>query len=839
MRISSSSQKKFTKEVDENICLGKTEMQDDGSIVPGASVYHHCVAVGRIARVLAEQNPVLSAKGFFVRGFDLVCALHDVGKVSPSFQIKLAKALGFGDGDRLSHSFDLKDDGNFGDIPHNEVSYAAVYKRYGKQIAYIEGLHHGALAHDNSNADAEIFGGPAWQAARERLMDKLEQVFGSEVDRTISDSEVRFLAGLVIVSDWLGSSMTRKEVEAVKDSVFIEKVIASGFRKHEYIPDLTFRDVFGFDPRPEQLGLIEEAIKPGVFILEAGTGSGKTEAALYAAYKMLQANQASGLYFALPTALTARQIHERVESFLIRITGGKDKSAKLVYSNSMLYSSVYSNGFPETTWFDSRKRLLLAPFGVGTIDQALMSVINVRHSSVRSFALAGKVVILDEVHSYDSYTSTLVGRLVSELSNLGATVLILSATLTVAARSFLLGMEEQRTLPDSYPSVTGSVDGMVQVRSVETEQHRTVQLVHENSRNEALSDALEKAVSGKYVLWIENTVDEAQEAYSRLVTSAPCGCGIGLLHSRFLGHDRTQKEKEYISRYGKQGWNNRDGNGFILVGTQILEQSLDIDCDELYTSLAPVDMIFQRLGRLWRHSHTERVGVPVCHIIHPTSSEVESNPNVLGPSAYVYEGYVLYRTIVALNGINSISVPEDVRPVLESVYYDRIEDSPNIRMLRRKLNENKKKLTALAIRAQSTVGIADSDTENALTRYSEMKTVRVMILADIDFDNSSVKLTTGENLNLGLASTPKEKAATSLKLEESILKIPVSRLLPNLPVSNALNKLLSRFVYCGDESDPLYVLLKTSSSELADVYGNKVRNCCYSVDMGYHFRKEV
>ena len=490
--------------------------------------------------------------------------------------------------------------------------------------------------------------------------------------------------------------------------------------------------------------------------------------------------------------------------------------------------------------------MILAPFGVGTIDQALMSVIAVKHSSVRAFGLAGKVVILDEVHSYDSYTGTLIEALIKELLALGSTVIVLSATLRKSVRAGLLGLPADRgRLSSDYPLVTSLYpDGEMKESGALPVSERTICIKHGTDIQEAIDSAIYDAMSCKYVLWIENSVSDAQNAFARF--SARCSgiVGVGLLHSRFLGFDRAGKEKEYTALFGKDGWINRKGKGFILVGTQILEQSLDIDADVLYTRIAPADMLFQRIGRLWRHVHPDRDGVPTCHIIHPGIEDVRKDPDVLGVSAAVYSGYVLYRTLCVFSPLESVNTPGDIRMILDSVYEDRNEEQwPRILSLKRNLDRRRRDMIDLSRRSLSKIGVVPDDF--ATSRYSDMRTRQVMILARIDLDRKSVILYTGEELLLSTnGKLPIERANIALKLEQSMITVP-ERQCPDICSPKKLLDLLSGYVFVGggdhgaDSSDELVVLLVDDHGRLMDASGNIICGYRYSTNMGYHIIKEV
>jgi CRISPR-associated endonuclease/helicase Cas3 len=259
------------------------------------------------------------------------------------------------------------------------------------------------------------------------------------------------VAGLVSVADWIGSGSFFEDPTEEWRSKIEESIDRAGFIAPTYEQDLSFEDIFGFSPRPLQNELYEAVQGPGLYILEAPMGMGKTEAALYAAYRLLSQGLATGIYFALPTQLTSDKIHERMDGFLRKILQ-KDSlhtQALLLHGNAWLRAhELGEEGAPGGAWFRQGKRGILAPFAVGTIDQALMAVMNVKHGFVRTFGLAGKVVILDEVHAYDMFTGTIIDSLIEVLRSLQCTVIVLSATLTNERRKTLAQGEVANT---QYP----------------------------------------------------------------------------------------------------------------------------------------------------------------------------------------------------------------------------------------------------------------------------------------------------------------------------------------------------------------------------------------------------
>lgn len=205
--------------------------------------------------------------------------------------------------------------------------------------------------------------------------------------------------------------------------------------------------------------------------------------------------------------------------------------------------------------------------------------------------------------------------------------------------------------------------------------------VHSNpilSRLGLLTQAIDLAKEGSVVLWIENTVDEAQEAYNKAAASLPTE-SVGLLHSRFIRKNRNDAEELWINRLGKGG--NREG--CLLISTQVCEQSIDIDADILFTSLCPSDMMLQRVGRMWRHRGNDvyrKLTDPELYWFGPDQTLLDqvdacSSENTLrtirkawGKSSYVYDLYTLCRTAEVWLTLTEVSIPDDMRLILEKTY---------------------------------------------------------------------------------------------------------------------------------------------------------------------------
>lgn len=623
-------------------CPAKTWKLSDGSVVQGRSVLNHCQIVGEIARQLMLHFPESMRNHLFPSGSEMAAGSHDIGKVSPTFVARILIACGL-DYRTVPELAGINPELERLWGGHAGVSQATAEEMgVPKYVAEILGQHHGfSPMVDDKRGNADAFGGPCWFDERKKLVAALKECLQADWPAFESAAQARVVAGLTSVADWIGSGEFFENPDEDWRPNIISALNHAGFIKPVIRNGLSFSEVF--DPlhrtmqqREPQSLFIEQVSGPGVYILEAQMGMGKTEAALYAAYQLLSQGKATGIYFALPTQLTSNKIYDRFNAFLEQIVSTQTpERGLLLHSNAWLLQNteVGEEGSPGGSWFSQNKRGLLAPFAVGTIDQALMAVMNVKHGFVRAFGLAGKVVILDEVHSYDIYTGTILNELVAFLRQIECTVIILSATLSQARREALL---QQTVTSTAYPLITAVPATMennvlfeVGVPTADGDPV-TLQLCHESEP--ALEEALRRAALGQQVLWIENTVAEAQQRYLDIASRATeAGCETGLLHSRFTSQHRTINEDRWVALYGRAGWPQRADCGRILVGTQVLEQSLDIDADFLVTRFAPTDMLLQRLGRLWRHTGTPRhvSARQECWLLAPALEQALANPDQL------------------------------------------------------------------------------------------------------------------------------------------------------------------------------------------------------------------
>lgn len=808
-------------------CWAKTTKDTTGGEVPGISVREHCLNVGCVAEVLTGRLPEPLQNLLPAVAVTLV-ALHDIGKISPGFQQKCQAWMEL-------HHFRPQ----AAETDHAKITQWFLQQWLGgaarccKHWLMALGAHHGQ-SHGDWIRDA-LGGGVAirstgdldWQTAREQTAQGLAAFFGSRLEDLRAapppahDAALAFFAGLVTVADWLGSD-ERFFSPAPEDPRLCPEarrqqarraVAALGLDQRPAIRSSVFAELFPTLPAPNPLQAAAgvHCHQPGLWILEAPMGCGKTEAALLATSLALAKDGARGLYFALPTQTTSNRIFERVASWLGRLLEAS-AALRLVHSASWLEELATTlirpalfedkgeadreNPWAGQYWFASARRALLAPFGVGTVDQALLGVVAAKHFFVRLFGLAGKVVVLDEVHSYDLYTGTLLDVLVEQLLQLHCTVIVLSATLTRSRREQLLAVarkalgqpapppDVENRPPDPYPLLTGIARAGVTVRCPipgPVTAPRRVRLRCDNFSPAAAADeCLRRAEAGQVVLWVRNTVTTAQQSLAALrAVRCEGGPEVALLHSRFPWFRRDELERHWLQRLGKDA--NDRPRGAVLVATQVVEQSVDIDADFLLTDLAPTDMLLQRLGRLWRHERPNRpnqadgpeawIHTPDCQDL-TTASDIKARLKGLAPP---YAAYILLRSArewgrFARTG--GLALPADVREILEATYASWPEEPEAWRVLREELERKAQQLRNKALGAANPWALpALPDEEGVQTRYSDYPTLTLVLLQSLKLGRGQVQFT-GLDGSTAAAREREWTRQAAVALHRNHLKIP-------------------------------------------------------------------
>ncbi len=735
-------------------CWAKTDPQGK----PTVGVAEHCIAVGAAAeQIMALLAP--STKRLVPPGAATLIAAHDIGKISAGFQLKCRawaeawqEPLKLGAPDVYCPN-------------HAQISQAVLSKLDTSLKLWImaHGGHHGSYVSKNE----KVFFGlklPGIDAPFEDLQNELwlelQSMFGTltqgQCEIVEKSARLHWFTGLMIFSDWLGSDRSWFPFQQADRSLPEYQALAkqavaeAGFGKNQVFENLSFTEIFGLpEPRPLQEAILKTVNAPGLTIIEAAMGEGKTEAAILAAYLRWTQGGERGLYFALPTQLTSNRIHERVFKILERLVaepsalalvhGAANLSDKRVMELSPApEQETANNDQAAMQWFADNRRAMLAPFGVGTIDQALLSVLAARFSALRLFGLAGKVVVFDEVHSYDSYTSEILDRLVAWLLKLGSTVIVLSATLTNRRRASLVKAAGGAKIatPNGYPLITTVSSGHTMVTPVKGSEgnEKKVRLTMMTAGEEDwMTRACRSAEAGACVLVVRNTVLLARETFLRLRGMLhDTGVMTGLIHSRFTQADRGINENRWMDMLGQSGA-SRPSAGAILVGTQVLEQSVDIDSDLLFTDLAPIDLVLQRMGRLHRHQRGRPPGFDEarCIVLRPKvcwQKQASEITEALAPHHFIYPAYSLYTADLILSKCPAVDLPKQIRALLEAS--DAEYELPDgVRELREQLEKEIRAQLRTATQSGPFLTVPLEDVEGAQTRWKMKPSAMLVLLA--------------------------------------------------------------------------------------------------------------
>jgi CRISPR-associated endonuclease/helicase Cas3 len=667
-----------------------------------------------------------------IRCCGFLAGCHDLGKVSPAFQFQVSDV-----GRALvgEHFYDLWL--KLPDIktPHGLVTAKTMpeflydaglgnhlsegkARRLARRLATIVGGHHGFFpTQAEINAlNEKLCGTEEWSDWRNRrfsqtIFEQLQSFVGlvaSDFPTHCDNAAVMILAGLTTVSDWIASNPDEDGGFPYADDMPFDeyqvKLFAKarnalkkiGWTKVSTGQPLDFGKLFPqiTKPRPLQKAAIvlsKSLTPPCLVLFEASMGEGKTEAALYLTDYLQHQASAGGFYIGLPTQATSNAMWERVKDFLGKRYPKDVVNLTLSHSAASLRESyqqtvcrldqVYDKDNQNSEgkigageWHTVRKRTLLSPYGVGTVDQGLMGIVRSKHQFVRLFGLAGRTVILDEIHAYDWYTSTLLERFLEWLAVLGSPVIALSATLPTSTRNQLVsayargcGYSNVEVSQTAYPRLTAFTAGQVLVNPFSASDHvcRSLDLhwIDDEEWRGALRQKLEK---GGCAAVICSTVGRAQEVFHQL-QSYFAEDELGLFHGRFLFTDRERIEKECLKMFGKDSQSRP--KRYVLVATQVIEQSLDVDFDLMISDLAPIDLLLQRSGRLHRHERDRlsQLKEPTLWIFKP---KIDSEGKAqFAETGLVYHRHVLLRSWLALRHKHQLRLPDETDTLIESVYH--------------------------------------------------------------------------------------------------------------------------------------------------------------------------
>jgi CRISPR-associated endonuclease/helicase Cas3 len=699
---------------------------------------YHCLDVAAVASSWWDESPALRTK-FRVafscsedeiprlRGWVLFfVALHDLGKFDIRFQLKAP--------DTLAVVWQRLNKGRDHEIPPLEIASfdhghagiawakqefsswlknceeASAWSRWDNWLAAVTG-HHGDYYPPGMAGLTGLEADPPLiehdRKARHTFVATLAALFLEPVGLNLQSLPPfcslparALLAGFCSSCDWLGSNVTIFDYRA--DSADLNSYLDE---RKQQIQTVRLLERFGLlaksagyaglkallaeneSPRGVQTEIDALPLQPGLTLIEAPTGSGKTEAALAYAWRLLAAGLADSIVFALPTQATANAMFKRVDVFAKHAYGkanvvlahGKRQFNEGFQQLVERGQRVTSQGKEEASvqcaaWLaSSRKRVFLGQIGVCTVDQILLSVLPVRHKFVRGFGLAKSVLIVDEVHAYDAYMHGLLGEVLKNQAACGGSAILLSATLPAGQRAKLLQAWKSECLAGApalvpYPAIWHATGGVTQPITVAA-QHKPprrevgiecLRLVGAFPDEELLARIVAAGEAGALVAVVVNLVDDAQRL-TRLLRELT-QVEVDIFHARYRFADRKEKEDAALKHYGREAPRTA---GRILVATQVVEQSLDLDFDWMITQICPVDLLFQRLGRLHRHDRPQRP--PGYEIPRCTVMTVEGDD--YGVFELIYgNARVLWRTETLLTRHDSLFFPEAYRDWIEQVY---------------------------------------------------------------------------------------------------------------------------------------------------------------------------
>ncbi len=707
----------------------KTGKDDDSSWHP---LILHMLDVAASAEAILVREPESTRKRVAaILGMEweaarawllLVIACHDLGKACPGFQCKWENLTGMDSGrspnTEINHAF------------VSQIALTEMLQEKGwpdelaELVADAVGCHHGSRASpttlDHLMGDRRALGKDIWTKARRDLLEALLEVFKPgqvPVKQKLSGPDFMLLSGLTSFADWIGSNEDWFCFGNLKDCNDIHKWFHVRRAKAEQALDAIgwepriplssepkpFGQVFEFPPRPLQQAVsdaLADLKKPAILLVEAPMGEGKTEAAFYAHLELQRRFGHRGLYVALPTKATGNAMFKRALKFLRSQGMNRKLDLQLLHGGTLLndtFQNLKVSGVYDPTsggevrageWFTHKKRALLSEYGVGTVDQALLPILPVRHNFVRLWGLANRVVVFDEIHAYDAYTGTLLTHLLRWLLALGSSVVLLSATLPPSVRRKLAEVVDV-DLPEpevEYPRLSVFCPGeQVHQKHFEADPTRrlTLRLHRISSDLPDMLVALEtNLANGGMGLALVNTVQRAQDLYRLFPEGEPLeregqrvgkrladGTEVLLFHARFPADGRQRREDQALEIFGETG--SRAGRK-ILIATQVAEQSLDLDFDVITTDLAPIDLVLQRAGRLWRH---EREFRPVSEPVLLVAGLADDEPPAFGKPLWwsaVYREDILLRTWSLLHGRQDLVLPDEIDTLVQAVYEEQV-----------------------------------------------------------------------------------------------------------------------------------------------------------------------
>lgn len=685
----------------------------------GHGLLPHLLDVAAVAEQILRREPPSTLKwaarmfgcppSGLIRWLAWLVGQHDFGKATIGFQAK------WPDGKIADETAGLPFPTRLLTADKHDLSSAVLLPaRLPKLLCGAVAAHHGFHFASIQVSNARLVGEPAaWSEARRVIAQAYDDTLQPWTGSPVPDpalSAINWLAGLTSVSDWIGSNVAwfplgeRDETCAGHHARALElanqALNAIGWPpagplltdQQIGVADLMVRmtGIAGIQPRPLQVAadeLLQTCTESALLIVEAPMGEGKTELAFLAHLRLQAQLGHRGMYIGLPTQATGNAMFDRTLKFLRSFHADQPLDLQLAHGAAALddrlveLRGVHGSGAGPgdavqcSEWFTQKRRALISPYGVGTIDQALYATLNVKHHFVRLWGLTNRVVVLDEVHAYDSYTGGLIESLLRWLKALGCSVILMSATLPASRRRALLSAWDiaEQALPDlPYPRVLLASQGQINGRHCPSRPLAPIELSGMDEELDSIAALTLAQLAGDgCIAVIVNTVDRAQQLYLKLRSQLDAEVPVLLFHARFPAEERTRHEREVLRLFGKTGERPRRA---LLIATQVAEQSLDIDFDLLISDLAPVDLLLQRAGRLHRHERERPVAHRLPRLI-VAGLLAAALPDLKRTGwASVYDTYVLGRTWAFASREERWTLPQDIDRLVQLVYGD--EDLP-------------------------------------------------------------------------------------------------------------------------------------------------------------------
>lgn len=735
----------------------------------------HLLETGMTTKVLLEKGllvPFVDELAIYMKEkretivafLSFLSAIHDIGKIHPHFQWKIGNEM---QGMKIYEQLSFRHEQYGQDLIQNSDMFDMIPERLRAVVGEIVALHH----QGHKTGDYYVPPGESFQICTNAQKEVLEILYRT-FPFVLSSSKWRYtngvasiLSAIINLSDWIASthgtfsengyedhekylnSLEKQAYQFLKDNYILYQPNESRFAKVQ--KDVDFFHVMQIiNPRPMQecvTKLCKHHPTGGLTIIEAPCGEGKTAAALYAASHIKGNN---GFYMALPTSATSESIHEEVQMLC------NQANLKLPVFNGRAWMSEKDITIDADLWLSPSRQKLFYPVAVGTVDQLIKAALMEKYGLLRLLALLGKVVIIDEMHAYDLYMQDMIEQFLKYCGMFHVPVIILSATLPSVTKGRLLsayaGFEDKKkqymlngveveydgkwNMQSSYPLLTmvSNVDYGKTIEVTEeifpaskkqVYQYEMVS-ISESYIEEISALCMDKIKDGGCLAVIVNLVDDAKELYRFLKNKVDSGTELFLLHGRNTEYQKEKASDKVKKLFGKD--RSYRPKKSIVISTQILEQSMDIDFDFMCSILAPMDLLLQRFGRYRRHGSQDTIR----EIVDVSDDKILIfTPENTDKPTQVYEKEIVEKTkgILKKNSEKILHLPEETRTLIESVYGNH----------QRSMKDAKKDMKAQerVIPTPKSRGFLYYEESRHLqsaldTRYSDMRTYDIAILPE-------------------------------------------------------------------------------------------------------------